>query len=299
MPEGIVLKVSNNFYVVHTSRGELVCQVTGRLKRERILTDLVAAGDRVIVAERSGTPQIVEVLPRRSRLSRRAPDPHQRERSVREQVIVANPDQAVFVFACQQPDPHLRMLDRYLVTAEVEDIPAIVVANKVDLVGPDAARAKFGVYERIGYPVHYTSARFGEGVEALRARLKGTLSVVSGPSGVGKSSLLNAMQSGLGLAARTVSAATGKGRHATVAVQLLPFDGGYIADTPGARALGLWDVAPDQIAWGFREFRPFLGACKFNDCRHVDEPGCAVHAAVERGEISRERHESYVRMLKE
>jgi ribosome biogenesis GTPase len=297
---GIVLKASNSFYTVHTSHGEFVCQVTGSLKRRRAKTDLVAVGDRVHIAERSGTARIVEVQPRRSKLSRRAPDPHRgRSSSDREQVIVANPDQAVFVFACQNPDPHLRMLDRYLVTAEVEHLPAIIVANKVDLTGPDAAREKFGAYERIGYAVHYTSAKHGDGVELLGDCLKGRVSVLSGPSGAGKSSLLNALHNGLGLAAKSISAATGKGRHTTVTIQLLPFEGGYIADTPGVRALGVWDVEPDQIAWGFREFRPCLGTCRFNDCQHVDEPGCAVRAAVERSEVTPERYDSYVRMLKE
>lgn len=300
MPEGIVVKASSSFYTVNTPDGELVCQVPGRLKRERTDTDLVAVGDRVRVADRGRTPQIVEVLPRRSKLSRRAPDPHgARTGSGREQIIVANPDQAVFVFACHDPDPHLRMLDRYLVSAEVEDLPILIVANKIDLAGSDEAREKFGPYERLGYPVHYTCAISGTGIEPLRERLKGRVSVLSGPSGAGKSSLLNALQRGLGLAAKAVSAVTGKGRHTTVTIQLLPFEGGYIADTPGMRALGLWDVEPDQIAWGFREFRPFVAACKFNDCRHVDEPGCAVRAAADRGEVTRERHQSYLRMLEE
>jgi ribosome biogenesis GTPase len=261
------------------------------LKRTRGQTDLVAVGDRGRVEDRSGTPAIVEVLPRRSKLSRRAPDPHRaRTGSTHEQIIVANPDLAVFGFACYDPDPHLRMLDRYLVCAEVEALPAVVVANKIDLSAPGEAREKFGLYERLGYPVHYTCALTGIGVEPLRERLKHGLSVLSGPSGVGKSSLLNAMHSGLGLEAKAVSTVTGKGRHTTVTIQMLPFEDGYIADTPGVRALGLWDVQADQIAWGFVEFRPYLGQYKFNDYRHGDEPGCAVRAAVERGEVMRGCH---------
>ena len=300
MREGIVVKASGGFYTVHTPDGAWVCRLPGRLKRERSDTDLVAVGDRVRVDTQRRSPRIVEILPRRSKLSRRAPDPHRaRAGSDREQIIVANPDQAVFVFACHNPDPHLRMLDRYLVSAEVENLPALVIANKIDLASLEEAREKFGVYERLGYTVHYTCALSGAGVEPLRDCLRERVSVLSGPSGVGKSSLLNALQGGLGLAARAISAATGKGRHTTVTIQLLPFEGGYIADTPGVRALGLWDVAPEQIAWGFREFRPWLGKCKFNDCRHVDEPDCAVRAAAERGALTRERYESYLRMLEE
>ena len=180
--EGIILKASSSCYTVRTPHGDFVCQARGRLKRTRSQTDLVAVGDRGRVEDRSGTPAIVEVLPRRSRLSRRAPDPHRaRTGSTHEQIIVANPDLAVFGFACYDPDPHLRMLDRYLVCAEVEALPAVVVANKIDLSAPGEAREKFGLYERLGYPVHYTCALTGIGVEPLRERLKHGLSVLSGP----------------------------------------------------------------------------------------------------------------------
>lgn len=297
----IVVKASSGFYTVHDADGrEQVCQMIGRLKQQRLDTDLIAVGDHVRVEMRDDTPQIVDVLPRRSKLSRRAPDPHTgRKSSTREQVIVANPDQVAFVFACHDPKPHVRMLDRYLVIAETQRLPAIIVANKIDLIGIDAARQLFDVYERIGYSVYYTSAAHNEGIDVLHEQLRARISVLSGPSGVGKSSLLNALQSGLGLAARTISAATRKGRHTTVTVQLLPFAGGYIADTPGLRALGLWDVNVHQIAWGFREFRPFIPQCKYNDCEHISEPDCAVIEAVGNDAITPERYDSYLRMLEE
>jgi ribosome biogenesis GTPase len=153
-----------------------------------------------------------------------------------QQIIVANPDQAIFVFSCANPEPRLGMLDRFLVIAEKQGIPGLIVANKIDLVSQERAKELFGCYEKIGYPVLYTSARGKIGLEELRKCLSGKLSALAGPSGVGKSSLLNALQDGLGLAVREISQATSKGRHTTVVRQLFPLaEGGYIVDTPGLK----------------------------------------------------------------
>jgi ribosome biogenesis GTPase len=239
---------------------------------------------------------IEEVLPRGKVLSR----PRPRARGT-EDVILANPDQAVFIFALWDPEPNLRLLDRLLVVAEHNDLPAIICANKIDLLEPDEdPRELLGLYEDIGYRAIYTSAATGEGVDELRDRLRGKLSVLSGPSGVGKSSLLNAVQPGLGLATRETSPATGKGRHTTVSIRLFPLDaGGFVADTPGLREMGLWEIEPHMLDWLFLEFRPFLGKCRFSSCSHVAEPGCAVIAAVEAGAISIERYDSYCRLREE
>jgi ribosome biogenesis GTPase len=186
------------------------------------------------------------------------------------------------------------MLDRFLVVAEVNQIPAAICANKIDLVTAEAAEGLFGLYARLSYPVVYTSAVTGQGLEALRALLRGRLSVLSGPSGAGKSSLLNALQPGLGLHARQVSQATFKGRHTTVYAELLPLaGGGYVADTPGIRSLGLWDVEPEELDGYFVDIRPYVAGCEFSDCTHLHEPGCAVRAAVARGEIAETRYDSY------
>jgi ribosome biogenesis GTPase len=196
--------------------------------------------------------------------------------------------------------PHLRMLDRFLVVAEHNEVEAVVVANKVDLVGLTAARALFASYEAIGYPVHFVSAREGIGVEELADRLTGRVSVVTGPSGVGKSTLLNAIQPGLRIETGEVSAAVHKGRHTTSAAELHPLSaagGGYVADTPGLRELGLWHVPPDELAWCFPELRPHLGGCGFNDCRHLAEPRCAVRAAVTAGSVSEARYASFRRLV--
>jgi ribosome biogenesis GTPase len=195
--------------------------------------------------------------------------------------------------------PHLRMVDRFLVVAEHNEVDAVVVANKVDLVGLDRARATFGVYERVGYPVEYVSAKEGMGIESLADRLASCTSVVIGPSGVGKSTLLNAIQPGLRIETGEVSTALHKGRHTTTSAELhrLAGSGGYVADTPGLRELGLWHIPPEELAWCFPEFRDALGNCRFNDCRHLDEPGCAVHASVAEGAASEARYDSYRRLL--
>jgi ribosome biogenesis GTPase len=301
LEEGIVLQARSGRHKVQGRDEVVTCFVRGRLKKERLYTDLVATGDRVLwQLTRPGRGVIEEVLPRETKLSRLRPGPGQMPF---EHVIVANPDQAVFIFALREPMPRLRMLDRLLVIAENNELPAIVCANKVDLLGRGAdavqqAREIFGLYEEIGYPVTYTSAKTGEGIEALRERLRDRLSVLSGPSGVGKTSLLNAIQPDLGLATRQVSEATGKGRHTTVGVRLWPLDeGGYVADTPGLREAGLWDIEPEELAWHFVEFRPFLADCRFSSCTHTHEPGCAVKVAVEAGQISEARYESYWRLL--
>jgi ribosome biogenesis GTPase len=220
--------------------------------------------------------------------------------SEREQVIVANPDQAFFVFSCAEPSPNLRMLDRLLVGSEIQHIPAIVCANKTDLVTRREAPALFGIYEKIGYPVLYASALKERGIRKLRRQLKGRISVLVGPSGTGKTSLLNAVQPGLGLRVREVSQATSKGRHTTVVPQLFPLDaGGWVADTPGIRALALFDVDPEELDAYFPDIAPLVTHCRFSDCTHAVEPGCAVMQAVEEGRVSWHRYESYVRLREE
>jgi ribosome biogenesis GTPase len=189
------------------------------------------------------------------------------------------------------------MLDRFLVIAEKEGIAAVIVANKIDLVGLEQAQELFGHYTPIGYPVIYTSVKSGHGLEELRQCLKGKLSVFAGPSGAGKTSLLNAIQPGLGLEVRQVSRATGKGTHTTVASQMFPLqEGGYVADTPGLKSLALWDITPDELDGYFPEIRPLVAECQFSDCTHIHEPNCAVLKAVAEGRVHPARYESYIRM---
>jgi ribosome biogenesis GTPase len=299
---GTVLRARSGYFTVTTESGTFECQLRGRLKRDRQTEDLVVPGDTVTFTPLSGgngtaVGVIEEVAPRRSRFSRRQPG---NRGAWKEDLLVANLDQLVVVFACADPVPHPRMLDRYLVIAEHNEIEAVVVANKVDLCGIDAARRVFATYERVGYPVLYASARTGQGVDELRDRLGGRLSLLTGPSGVGKSTLLNAVQPGLRLATGEVSEALHKGRHTTTRAELLAVDGpmgGYVVDSPGLRQIGLWEIPRDELAWCFRDLRPYLGACRFADCRHGPEPGCAVTDAVARGAVSAARHDSYLRLV--
>ncbi len=291
---GLVIRSQSGFYTVDSGEGLIVCQLRGRLKRGRREGDMVALGDWVkfsFIDDETGMIEAVE--PRQRMFSRLAPQPQGEYR----QILIANPDQVMLVFACAEPEPRMRMLDRFLVIAEKQEIPALIVANKVDLVGKETARKLFGHYAQIGYPVLYTSAREGLGLEAVEACLTGKISMLTGPSGVGKSSLLNAIQPGLGLDVRQVSQATAKGRHTTVVRQMFPFaGGGYVADTPGLKALALWDIEPEEVDGYFPEMRGLVELCQFSDCTHVHEPECAVREAVQDGRLHPERYDSYLRI---
>lgn len=291
---GLTIRTQSGFYTIETGSERLVCQLRGRLKKGRRVGDIAAVGDWVQVTPQPEGRGIIEAIePRQRKIVRLAPTP----RGEYEQIIIANPDQAVLIFACALPEPRLGMLDRFLVIAERQGVPPLIVANKADLVERQAARQLFDHYLPLGYPLVYTSAKNGLGVAELAERLSGKLSVFMGPSGVGKSSLLNAVQPGLGLEVRTVSEATEKGRHTTVVRQLFPLQtGGYVADTPGLKALALWDILPEEIDGYFPELRPLVHLCQFSDCTHTHEPGCAVRKAVEQGQVHPARYASYVRM---
>jgi ribosome biogenesis GTPase len=310
--EGLVIKAQSGFFTVHTDQGDFTCRVRGRLKEEWRNTDLVAVGDWVRISRVEGggliEGMIEEVTERERALARLAPSASRGSRhwtrrgylSEREQIIIANPDHVVFVFSLAEPEPNLRMLDRLLVGAELQEIPAVICANKLDLVEEAGARSLFEIYEEIDYPVLYTSAETGHGVDELHDILEGRISALVGPSGVGKTSLLNAMQPGLGLRVREVSRATRKGRHTTVVPQLVSLeDGGWVADTPGLRALALFDMDPEEVDAYFPDIGPLVADCRFSDCTHTVEPSCAVKEAVEKGELSEHRYESFVRLREE
>lgn len=279
-----------------SARPVVEATLRGRLKQEQRTGDAVVVGDRVEVrVHEDGGHTIEGVAERASELARRAPGARGRHRA---KVLVANVDQIVAVFALAHPAPRLRMVDRFLVLAEANDLDALVVANKADRATAEE-RAAFGVFEEVGYPVLYTSAATGAGVDALRDRLCGRISALAGPSGVGKSSLLNAVQPGLGLRTAAVSETVGKGRHTTVSARLIPLEcGGYVADTPGLRELGLWGIDPMELDLHFPELRCHLDRCRFGrSCTHTHEPGCAVRAAVEAGAVPAARFESYRALL--
>lgn len=309
---GLVVKSQSGFFTVETERGLIVSKVRGVLLKKRKNTDPVAIGDRVTISlvevfendTVSVHGVIEEVEPRIRAFTRQAPSPGGRtsnEQIDREQVIIANPDQVVFVFSCAEPDPSFKMLDRFLVIAEHAGIPVMICANKADLVARgDDVREMFGLYNDFGYPVIFTSATNGAGIDKLHKALEGKISALTGPSGVGKTSLLNAIQPGLGLAVKSISSATGEGRHTTVAPQLFPLDGGgYVADTPGVRAIGLYNIEPSEIDGYFPDILSYIDQCRFKNCRHENEPGCAVLEAVEAGDVYYERYESYLKLRAE
>jgi ribosome biogenesis GTPase len=295
---GTVRRSVGGVYDIELESGEVVPAVLrGRRRLEQRTGDRVVAGDRVEIERQSdGTATIESVEERRTELARRAPGQGAR----RARIIVANIDEVVVVLAAALPEPRLRMLDRFLVLAESNGLGSLIVVNKVDLVDAAAVRERFAVYEAAGYEVLYTSTMTGEGLDSLHEHLCGRVSVLTGPSGVGKSSLLNAIEPGLQLRTGEVSEAVGKGRHTTVSAELLPLRcGGYVADTPGLRELGLWGIPVEDLDHYFPEFRDYLGKCRFGySCSHTHEPGCAIRAAIEAGEISAERYESY-RLLRE
>ncbi|WKZ46968.1 MAG: ribosome small subunit-dependent GTPase A [Anaerolineales bacterium] len=289
---GLIVKTQSGFFTVKTTEGLIVCQLRGKLKQGKATGDIAALGDNVqITILPDGSGVIEEVGKRKRAITRLDPRPQ----GEYQQILLANADQAVFVFACAHPNPKLKMLDRFLVIAEKQCVPAVVVANKTDLV--DDAKSIFGLYQSIGYRVIYTSVTTGEGLEELKAALAQKISAFAGPSGVGKSSLLNAMQPDLGLAVNDVSTAINKGKHTTVTRELFALDGGgYVADTPGWKSLALWDTTPEEMDAYFPELRGLVQHCQFSDCTHVHEPGCAVTKAVEEGRVHRERYESYLRL---
>ena len=291
---GLIIRSQSGFFNVQTTAGVLVCKLRGRLKRGSKEGDLAAIGDRVLVSlVEDGRGLIESIEPRQSMISRLAPLP----RGEYEQIIIANPDQIVLVFSCAEPAPRMRMIDRFLVISEMQSVPALIVANKIDLVTMDFAQKLFGHFAEIGYPIIYSSVPDKLGLDLLKDRLSGKISALAGPSGAGKSSLLNAIQPGLGLTIQKISQATGKGKHTTVASELYPLDGGgYVADTPGLKALGLWDIEPEELDGYFPEISQLVAHCQFNDCTHLHEPGCAVIEAVENHQIYPQRYDSYLRL---
>lgn len=294
--EGFVIRSQAGYLTVRTKKGDIQTRLRGRLRQGRAEGDLVAVGDNVRIAiHDDGTGSIEEVLPRKSVFSRQLSGVNY----VYQQILLANADLALLVFACTQPDPSLRMLDRFLVVTERAHIRAVIVVNKVDLMPLDEVDKLFGMYRAIGYDVIYASAVTGQGIESLRECIQGKLSTLAGPSGVGKSSLLNEVIPGLNLQIGALSEGVGrgKGKHTTQVRQLYPLPGGgYIADVPGLRTLALWDIQDEELDAYFKEIAPLVPECQFNDCSHSHEPGCAVREAVESGQIDPRRYESYLRL---
>jgi ribosome biogenesis GTPase len=287
---GTVLERDGAVYRVSTAEGEVRAVLRGKAKRD---TPRVVVGDRILLEpEPTGEVYgVVSVEPRTSLLERRVPE----GRGTRP--VAANIDEVLVVTATADPAPIPQLIDRLLVVAEANSIPAAVVINKTDI---DPGHALVARCRSAGYTVYPTSVTTGEGIAAFAAALAGRISVVTGPSGAGKSSLLNAVQPGLKLRVREISAKLRRGKNTTVSAVMLPLDnGGYLVDTPGFSEVGLWGIVPRELASCFPEMRPFIGECRYGDCRHMSEPGCRIQAAADAGEILPDRLESYRILLAE
>ena len=318
---GVVFRKTLGHYTVQSNGREVDCSLSSLIHKQLIFStadptslrrtvqqvreidhvDPVAIGDRVrYVDAGEGRGMIVEILPRGSKLSRPAPVPGQR---VFEQVIVSNADLILPIFAVANPAPKWGLLDRYLVSAEAAEIPALIVINKLDLAWKNPSfEEEIEIYRRIGYPVLLVSATTGEGIEELKQALQGKQSVMVGKSGVGKTSLLNAIQPGLGLRVKAVSQGElGKGRHTTTNSEMFELEfGGALVDTPGIREFGLWDIEAEELAYLFPEMADYVGRCKFGlSCHHDTEPGCAIRKAVMAEAISPYRYQSYMNLRRE
>ena len=307
---GLIVKEQSGFYWVEAEDSATYrCQLRGRLMEEAKTSDIAAIGDRAVISLRreDGADVLMGVIealaPRKSVLSRAVRTTGKRGagQAEREQVVIANADRALFVFSASQPAPDLKILDRLLVAGERSNIAElIIVLNKIDLAFAAELDEILPAYEGMGYPIIRTSALRGDGIVNLKSRLLGGISVFTGPSGVGKTSLLNRMQPGLGRQVKDVGRQSEEGVHTTRDSALVRLDcGGYIADTPGIRSLAVWDIEPDELDAYFVDIEPHVLDCKFSNCTHTDEPACAVQRAVKRGHVADWRYKHYLELREE
>ncbi|WP_031516190.1 ribosome small subunit-dependent GTPase A [Desulfofalx alkaliphila] len=281
MIEGIVVKAYSGYYYVQDGDAQWICRLRGKFRYDK---QKVLVGDRVrLKPAEKNTGVVYEVLNRRNELLRPP---------------VANVDQGVITFAVAHPEPNLSLLDRFLVLAESSGVKPVICLNKADLLGEQEPEW-LDLYRRIGYGVFYTSTKYNTGLDELRAELRGKISVFAGPSGVGKSSLLNSIKPGLKLKTGEISEKLKRGRHTTRHVELLPINGGLVVDTPGFSNLNLPEIPAAELMHYFPELAKFQGKCRFTSCTHNMEPQCAIKKAVDLGEIDAGRYNNYLQFLNE
>lgn len=309
--EGLVVKEQSGFYSVESADGTIyICQLRGRLKADAQPSDLAAIGDRVTISpleNEEGLEHhrgIIETVHERDAVLSRAVRTTGKRgagQAEREHVLIANLKQACFVFSAAKPTPNWKLLDRLLVTGEsayIEEM--LIVINKVDLVEPEILEKLLLPYHNMGYKVLYASAATGQGIDELRSHLKDKISVFTGSSGVGKTSLLNCLQPNLGRVTNSISEYSQEGMHTTRDSALIKLDfGGYLADTPGIRQMNVWDVEPDELDGYFLDIIGYVPLCKFRNCTHINEPRCAVIEAVDKGKIDRRRYKHFLGLREE
>lgn len=302
--EASVIKNTGSWYVVRTDDGtEIDCKIKGNFRLKGIRsTNPIAVGDRVKIAvNESGTAFITEILPRKNYIIRRASN-----LSKESHILASNLDQTLLIVTLAHPTTSLTFIDRFLATAEAYRVPAIIVINKTDLLTDpedmELLEAVKYLYESIGYPVITTSAKNGDGIDALRSGLEGKTTLISGNSGVGKTTLINDLIPGLDLRTAAISEVHDTGTHTTTFSEMfqLPGEGGgYIIDTPGVRGFGTIEMDEHEVSHFFPEIFKFGADCRFNNCTHTHEPHCAVIKALEEGLISQSRYNSYLSILED
>lgn len=280
--QGRIIKNYMGYYYVETESKEIfTCKVKGRMKQNLFS---LCTGDFVAIETEGSEGMITDILPRKNFLLR---------------PIMANIDLVIVSASCVNPDFSFLLTDKLLALAEAAKIPAIICLNKKDLAPSGLVEKCVEVYERIGYKVFPISAKYGSGIDELKAEVSGKITVFAGPSGVGKSSTLNAIEPGLKLVTGEVSEKIGRGKHTTRFAQLMPFAGGYLADTPGFGNLNMEEMVMEKLPTAFREFTLYAPSCRFTTCTHSHEPGCAVKEAVEAREIELSRYQSYLTIMQE
>ncbi len=296
--QGLVVKNTGSWYTVRTDDGQLIeSKVKGNFRLKGIRsTNPVAVGDRVeIVTNPEGTAMITEIQDRRNYIVRRS-----QNLSKQSHIIAANVDQALLLVTVNRPQTSTTFIDRFLASAEAYRVPVVLIFNKTDLLSDEERHYQqmlVTLYETVGYECRQLSAATGDGVEALRPLLCGRVTLLSGNSGVGKSTLINRLVPGLNLRTAEISDAHNTGQHTTTFSEMIPIEGGWLIDTPGIKGFGTFDIEPEELTSYFREIFHFAKDCRFSNCTHTHEPGCAVLRALEDHYIAQSRYQSYLSML--
>lgn len=295
---GLVIKNTGSWYTVRTDDGQLIeSKVKGNFRLKGIRsTNPIAVGDRVsLILNSEGTAFITEIEDRRNYIIRKSIN-----LSKQSHIIAANVDQALLLVTVTHPQTSTTFIDRFLASAEAYRVPVILVFNKTDILDAEALHLQqmlITLYKNIGYECHSISAETGEGVDALLPLLIGKITLLSGNSGVGKSTLINRLIPGVNLRTAEISEAHQMGQHTTTFSEMIPFDGGWVIDTPGIKGFGTFDMEPEELTGYFRDIFQFSKECRFSNCTHTHEPGCAVLQAIENHYIAQSRYQSYLSML--